>query len=239
VPTRPMRVQTRGPEAFVGNGVAQGRSGVADSATQAPDVGLSSPGIPPVAREAIRSGLATPMPAGYARGITPWRLVPASSQRGHGKPQQRPVISQPGRRGQQDGRLLGPRLLVRRRDLAWPSLPAFGRNLRESQQADSSDRPDRQGRHWERLLGPRDFARCDGFSRSSPHLGYKAQRVVVPVEVVYRDARPASLPGSREPTAPAAAPLHTPKLDMDRLTRDIERRLEKRIRIERERRGRL
>jgi hypothetical protein len=58
----------------------------------------------------------------------------------------------------------------------------------------------------------------------------------LPVEIRWREAR---RPQPVVQTAPASAPAPQPPPDLARLTREVSRELEKRLRIERERRGRL
>lgn len=164
---------------------------------------------------------------------------PLGLRSGYQLPRQPLSIHQPDKKGQHWSRLLWPGDFARRDELGWFSPPALKSGYQQPRQSASIDHPGRKVQRWGRLLQPRDFARRDDLYRASPHRASSAERAVIPVEVVYRDQRVASSPAPKEPTAPAAASPHTPKLDIDRLTRDIERQLEKRIRIERERRGRL
>lgn len=71
--------------------------------------------------------------------------------------------------------------------------------------------------------------------------GDSQERLIPPAQLSYRSEKklqPTSVTAIAEP-ASASLPINTPKIDIDRLSRDVWNQLEKRIRIERERHGRL
>jgi hypothetical protein len=74
------------------------------------------------------------------------------------------------------------------------------------------------------------------FARPARHA--PAVREVRPVDIHYRDNAPAALAAEpqRQPAPPPQQP-QMPQFDLDRLTGEMWRRFEKRIRIERNRRG--
>lgn len=76
-------------------------------------------------------------------------------------------------------------------------------------------------------------------AQAAPRPGARAEREVVPVDVAYRQRAEAAIP-SKTTTRPAVpAPSPTQKIDVNRLTAEIGRQLEKRMRVELERRGQL
>ncbi|SUS04674.1 hypothetical protein DF3PB_140007 [uncultured Defluviicoccus sp.] len=80
------------------------------------------------------------------------------------------------------------------------------------------------------LRGQRWREQGDETARAAP------AQAVVPVEFAYR--RSSEAPMSANAAPPARAPEPVPAIDLDRLSRDVWRQLDKRLRIERERRGR-
>jgi hypothetical protein len=74
-----------------------------------------------------------------------------------------------------------------------------------------------------------------GWQRSVRH----AKPSVLPVEVVYRAAGTAPVPpASPAMMTPAAAPAPPVRIDVERISGEVMQRIEKRLRIERERHGR-
>jgi hypothetical protein len=118
----------------------------------------------------------------------------------------------------------------------WPS-PLQGR-FKKSPFNTSAPQTEKQRPRRQRLPA-RDLVHRDSLAPPSPQRAAKGERVILPVEVIYREGRATSPPAPRAPPVPTTAVPEAPKLDIERLTADIERQLEKRIRIERQRRGQL
>lgn len=89
--------------------------------------------------------------------------------------------------------------------------------------------PSRHGVNTERL-----YAR-----QVEPPTTQQFERSVMPIEVVYRPAQPIASPN--EPARAASTPVAPimPKIDVEQVSRDVLRQLEKRLRVERQSRGLL
>ena len=102
--------------------------------------------------------------------------------------------------------------------------------------------PGRAGRFDSEETGGRMPHRAVGYlpAQSQGRAHVPTIRTVAPMERVYRDVQPKAAPtmATNPPPPPASLPV-TPGIDMDRLDKDLWRRFEKRVRVERERRGRL
>lgn len=260
-PTRLMRAQARRATTFVNESIAQRCSGVVNSAERAPEIGSSFAidlrkkilALPsrssyfhavwrplsqkhylkgyrflPVARIAEDGSSAAPKSIGYSRAIAQLERSVFAAAGGWGWAEQR-VATAAALAQRRASRIIRVRLM--------PASLRLGH--KEPQQPASTNQTGIKGQRWRRLMSQHDSTRRDGLSWSPPHRTTNPERAVIPVEVIYRDERVASSPIPKEPTAPATVSSQTPKLDIDRLTGDIQRQLEKRIRIERERRGRL
>ncbi len=91
---------------------------------------------------------------------------------------------------------------------------------------------------WRTESSHHDLNKKQPAGRQQP--GASHERRISPAEVLYRTEKtPPPPPSVTVPPAPAPVPAQPPRIDIDRLSRDVWRQLEKRIRIERERHGRL
>jgi hypothetical protein len=84
-----------------------------------------------------------------------------------------------------------------------------------------------------------DFHKPDRQSARQSKSKDSQERLISPAQLSYRTEKKRSLAAADSVAQPTPLPINAPKIDIDRLSRDVWNKIEKRIRIERERHGRL